>query len=71
MAAAHIDDDTLEAYSLGRLADAESAPIEEHMLVCAECRERLAGWDGYVRAMVAASRRLRLGLRRSLMEDRR
>ena len=36
----HICDDDLEAYALDRLADA--APIEEHLLVCEECRERLA-----------------------------
>lgn len=56
MAAAHIDDDALEAYSLGRLGDAESAPVEEHLLVCAECRERLAGWDEYITAMRRAMR---------------
>ena len=27
------------------------APVEEHGLVCDECRARLAGWDAYVRAM--------------------
>lgn len=54
MAAIHIDDDALEAYSLGRLADADAAPVEEHLLVCAECRDRLAEWDEYVRAMRSA-----------------
>ncbi|MCL5742619.1 MAG: hypothetical protein M1541_01640 [Acidobacteria bacterium] len=58
MAAAHIDDDALEAYSLGRLVDTEAAPIEEHLLVCAECRDRLTGWDDYIAAMRKAMRAL-------------
>lgn len=56
MAAAHIDDDALEAYSLGRLADTDAAPVEEHLLVCAECQDRLAGWDEYIAAMRGAMR---------------
>ncbi len=64
MAAAHIDDDALEAYSLGRLADAEAAPIEEHLLVCAECRDRLTGWDDYLTAMLAALRESESGVSR-------
>ena len=52
----HIAEDDLEAYSLGRLASAASAPLEEHLLVCEHCQERLAGWDDYLRAMRAACR---------------
>jgi hypothetical protein len=48
MAALYITDEDLELYALDRLGDA--APVEEHLLVCEECRERLAGWDAYVRA---------------------
>ena len=54
MAIPHITDDDLEPYALGRLAEAQAAPVEEHLLVCEECRGRLAGWDGYPRAMRAA-----------------
>ena len=50
MAAAHIDDDALEAYSIGRLEETEAAPTEEHLLVCTECRDRLVGWDEYIAA---------------------
>jgi hypothetical protein len=32
----------------------DAAPVEEHLLVCEERRERLAEWDGYVRAMRVA-----------------
>lgn len=59
MAAAHIDDDTLEAYSLGRLTDADTALIEEHLLVCAQCRDRLTWWDEYTVAMRKAIREMR------------
>jgi hypothetical protein len=30
----------------------DAAPVEEHLLVCEECRARLAGWDAYVRTCV-------------------
>jgi anti-sigma factor RsiW len=56
MAPKHIDDHALELYSLNRLAEPDAAPVEEHLLVCGKCRERLAGWDEYVGAMRAAMR---------------
>jgi anti-sigma factor RsiW len=57
MATGHIDDDRLELYALNRLPEPEAAPVEEHLLVCEECRERLAGWDVYVVAMRGAMAR--------------
>ena len=54
MAPRHINDDDVELYALDRLADADDAPVEEHLLVCEKCRERLVGWDAYVGAMRAA-----------------
>jgi anti-sigma factor RsiW len=56
MTTLHILDDHLEAYSLGRFAAAATAPAEEHLLACADCRDRLARWDEYIRAMRAAWR---------------
>ena len=55
----HISDDDLEGYSLGRLDDAAAAPADEHLLVCEACRNRLARWDQYVRALRAAGRTFR------------
>lgn len=55
MAHRHTDDD-LELHGPDLLADA--APIKDHLLVCEECRGRLAGWYGYVRAIRAALWRL-------------
>jgi anti-sigma factor RsiW len=34
-----------------RLAEERAAPVEEHLLVCDECRGRLAAWDTYVAEM--------------------
>lgn len=56
MACLHISEDDLERYALGCLPEAQEAPLEEHLLVCEECRDRLARWDEYVGAMRAACR---------------
>ena len=55
----HADDETLEKYSLGTLAESETAALEQHLLICSACRERLAETDAYVQGMQAAARRLR------------
>ena len=54
----HMVDEDLEAYSLGRLPAATSAPLEEHLLGCTGCQHRLAGWDEYISATRAACRSL-------------
>jgi hypothetical protein len=38
------------------LSDADTAPIEDHLLMCEDCRARLAEWDGCFRAMRAVMR---------------
>jgi len=60
----HIDDDYLELYALDRLAEPDAARVEEHLLVCGECRMRLAASDAYVAAMGAACRAFRDGVSR-------
>jgi anti-sigma factor RsiW len=37
-----------------RAVEPGAAPVEEHLLVCEECRTRLAGWGEDVGAMRAA-----------------
>ena len=37
----HIDADTLERYALGHLAEPQRALVEEHLLICVDCRMRL------------------------------
>ena len=54
MATSHISGDDLELYAMERLPESDTAPVEEHLLVCEECQARLAGVDVYVRAMRAA-----------------
>ena len=52
----HIGDERLELNALDRPAESYVASVEEHLLVCEECRVRLAGWNGYIRAMREVSR---------------
>jgi anti-sigma factor RsiW len=59
MATYHTADDELEAYSLGRLSAAASASLEQHLLGCTGCLDRLTGWDEYIGAMRGACRTLR------------
>jgi hypothetical protein len=58
----HISDDSLERYSMGRLTEAQIAPIEEHLLICEECRDRLvlADFDIAVIRKVLKQRRERI-----------
>lgn len=41
----HLTECSLEAYSLGNIDG--DVPIEEHLLICAECRARLEALDVY------------------------
>jgi predicted anti-sigma-YlaC factor YlaD len=43
---------------LDRLAEERAAAIEEHLLVCEQCRDQLAQVDQCVQAMRASLRRL-------------
>jgi len=55
---AHASDETLEAYSQGTLSEAELSSFEEHLLVCAQCQDRLAETDAFIRATREAAREL-------------
>ena len=37
MATSHITCDELELYPMERLPESDTAPVEEHLLVCEEC----------------------------------
>jgi hypothetical protein len=50
----HPSDDVLELYSLGRMDEGQSAPVEEHLLVCEACRRRVEEFDEFTAAMRAA-----------------
>jgi hypothetical protein len=55
----HVDAEDLEKYSIGTSSPAESAQIEEHLLTCECCQDRLRETDDYVRAVEMASQQLR------------
>lgn len=56
----HARDGILEQYSLGTLPDAEVEKLEEHLLVCSACRDRLEETDAFVEAMRQAALKLQL-----------
>jgi hypothetical protein len=47
---AHLSDDALEEYAMGTLDIARHAHLEYHVLVCAECCEKLEGIFCFVEA---------------------
>jgi len=50
----HLEDDLIERYSMGKLADPELTEVEEHLLACVECQERVEAEDRFTRAARAA-----------------
>jgi hypothetical protein len=50
----HATEDALEEYALGRLRGAALARLEEHLLVCEECQDRLSQLDTFVQGMADA-----------------
>jgi len=53
----HLAEDRLELYALGRLPEDEVAELEEHLLICPACQDRLAETDAFIRAMRRAAQR--------------
>jgi hypothetical protein len=52
----HPSVDTLELYSLGHLSEAQVPPIEEHLLTCVGCQDRLTEVDAYIASMKVVCR---------------
>jgi hypothetical protein len=50
----HVPGDTLERYVMNRLPESELEPVEEHLLICPQCQDRLEAKDEFVKAMKAA-----------------
>jgi hypothetical protein len=60
----HPTEDLLEEYSFGRVVEPALAPLEEHLLDCTLCQDRLLAVDEYtavMRAGIAALERERAG----------
>jgi len=54
----HISEDDLELYAVGALSELVAERLEEHLLGCSKCQERLETMDEYVRAMRMAAERI-------------
>lgn len=46
----HLCEDQLERYSIGNLAEPDVAGLEEHVLMCETCLDKLAESDSWVRS---------------------
>ncbi len=57
----HIPDELLDELVMQMLSEQECAFWEEHLLVCANCQDRLAEADEYVRLMKSAADELQCG----------
>jgi hypothetical protein len=57
---AHISDNDLENFAMQTLPDSETGPLEEHLLVCGDCRDRLDAEIEFVTAMREAAVTIRL-----------
>ena len=51
----HATDDTMERYAMRTLPEPEAGPLEEHLLIYSECRDRLESTDEFVATMKAAA----------------
>jgi anti-sigma factor RsiW len=49
----HVPEETLDLYVVGRLDEPDLAPVEEHLLICAECQDRTRDLDTLVAALRA------------------
>ncbi len=52
----HVGEEALEKYSMGRTSEPEAEPIEEHILICAGCQDRLEAMDEFLLTMREAAR---------------
>lgn len=48
---AHVDEERLERYAMGALEVAQTAAVEEHLLVCADCQSKLTELDEFIQAL--------------------
>ena len=55
----HVEEERLEAYAMQSMAEDEAAIVEEHLLLCATCMDRLEEIERYQQAMRGAAKRIR------------
>jgi predicted anti-sigma-YlaC factor YlaD len=51
----HVTDDLLELYTMQALPQSDMIPMEEHLRICPDCRERLQAKIEFVGAMRGAA----------------
>ena len=51
----HATDEQLEQYGIGRLRGSELEAVEEHLLLCPLCQDRMTEMDEFLRAMRSAA----------------
>jgi hypothetical protein len=56
----HAPEETLEKFAMGKLSESEVAPLEEHLLVCHACQDRLEQMDNFVHTAKTATAKLEL-----------
>jgi anti-sigma factor RsiW len=54
----HVTEESLESYALGSLSEPLVTGMEEHLLICPACQDKLREVDAYVTAMRGAAARL-------------
>jgi hypothetical protein len=54
----HVADGTLERYALQTLPESDAGLLEEHLLICQSCRDRLQTEIDYVMAMSGAAAKI-------------
>jgi hypothetical protein len=55
----HLDEEEIERYSLGDFPESDLARVEEHLLLCPSCQQRVESSDIFVRSMQQAAARVR------------
>ena len=51
----HVSEEDLEQYAMHTLRESACATLEEHLLICSQCRERLEAEDRCLAAFKAAA----------------
>jgi hypothetical protein len=54
----HLEETTLEQYSMGSLAEDAATEVEQHLLICGDCCTKVTEADAYIRAMKGAVQEL-------------
>ena len=49
----HISEDLLDQYALKKLPEDEAAALEEHLLICHDCQDRLRLTEAFIAALRA------------------